>query len=35
MDHLWTLLGGGTPGSLQVRLPVPVAEQWAGPRGRA
>ncbi|MGO1562378.1 MAG: LacI family DNA-binding transcriptional regulator [Actinomycetaceae bacterium] len=35
MDHLWTLLGGGTPDSLQVRLPVPVAERWAGPRGRA
>jgi DNA-binding LacI/PurR family transcriptional regulator len=35
VGHRWTLLGGGTPGSLQVRLPVPVAEQWAGPRGRA
>lgn len=33
MDHLLTVLDGGTPVPHRLRLPVPVSEQWASPRG--
>lgn len=35
MDQLLPLLSGGAADEAAVRLPVPVSEQWAGPRGRA
>ncbi|MGC5629494.1 LacI family DNA-binding transcriptional regulator [Georgenia sp. Z1344] len=35
MDHLLALLGGSAPEPPERRLTVPVAEHWAGPRGRA